>query len=344
MSTIIPKLILSICFVAGKSGGHLMPCITQAEKIIKNNKQVEAVLFSSGDKLEETIMAKHPAIKNIVPGQLDPLPKKQFWKLPIFCYKLARYFINSAIKLYQIKPTKIVSYGGLVSIPVCLAGKLLGIPFELYELNVEPGRTVKFLSHFTDCVHICFSETAKFFKNTKCKLFDYPVRFTKTDKQHNKGNLLQKFNLQKNKKTIVILGGSQGSIFINNTFIKAIKENPEIAHQIQVIHQTGSEDGTNYQDLYKDLNIPAFVFSYNERLQDFYNLADIIICRAGAGTLFEVKFFNKPCIIIPLETNFNNHQVRNAYAIAKMNAQKFTVILQKECSTILPLTLARMLS
>lgn len=344
MPTIIPQILLSICFVAGKSGGHLLPCITQAENMMKKNDRVETVLFSSGTDLEKKIMSQHQKIKNIVPSKLNPLPKRQLWKLPLFFYNFTKYFINSCYQLYKIKPTKIISYGGLVSIPVCLAGKLLGIPFELYELNVEPGKTIKFLSNFTQSINICFSETAKFFKNKQCNLVDYPVRFTHKDKQYDKAQLLKQYNLQKNRKTILILGGSQGSIFINQSFQKTLIDNPKLQNKIQVIHQTGSEDSINYQEFYNQHKIPALVFSYNERLQDFYNLADVIICRAGAGTLFEVKFFNKQCIIIPLETNFNNHQVRNAYAIAKMNPHKFTVILQKECPVILPLTLTKIIN
>lgn len=109
---------------------------------------------------------------------------------------------------------------------------------------------------------------------------------------------------------------------INNSL-----SNPE---RIQIIHQTGSSDATDWQNVYAEKNISAYVFSYMPHLEQIYSAADLIICRAGAGTLFEVKFFNKPCIVIPLETNTTTHQVDNARAIVKDHPDLFHLILQKD--------------
>lgn len=335
MPVLTSHLIFSLCFVAGQSGGHILPCITQAEQIMQQNQSTQAYLLSSGSSLDMTIMKKHPSIKHIVPTEINSIPYKQPWKLPLFIYKISTYFFKTMYQLYHIKPKKIISYGGLVSIPVCIAGKLLGIPIELYELNVQPGKSIQFLSHFTDTIHICFQKTKNYFKDKTCKLVPYPIRFTQQDIQHDTSTLLTKYNLKHNKKTVLILGGSQGSIFINQAFLNALKKST-FKNSIQVIHQTGNQNCQNYKEWYKQQDIPAVVFSYNEDLQDFYNLADLIICRAGAGTLFEVQFFKKNCITIPLETNINNHQISNAYAIAHMNPNQFTVLRQKECENLLP--------
>ena len=83
---------------------------------------------------------------------------------------------------------------------------------------------------------------------------------------------------------------------------------------------------------YERHHIPAVVFAYNEQLQNFYNLADLIICRAGAGTLFEAEFFKKRCIIIPLQTDLNDHQLQNAQAMAQMYPDRFSVVMQQDCA------------
>lgn len=323
---------LILCFVAGKSGGHLLPCITKAEKILKADKTSQIYLFSSGSDLDEKIMKKHTDIQHYVPATLDRIPYKKPWLFPLFCYEFGSYFFNSIYKLSQINPAKIISFGGLNSIPVCLAGKALGIPFELYELNVEPGQSINFLSYFTDTIHICFSQTAQYFKNKKCIVTPYPVRFTDADRTYNKKILCEEFKLDPTKKTILILGGSQGSLFVNQAIISSLKADSDLASQVQIIHQIGINDQDDYKEFYQSHNIPAIVFAYNEKLQNFYNLADLIICRAGAGTLFEVEFFKKQCVIIPLQTDTNDHQLQNAQAMVEMYPQQFSITLQQDCA------------
>lgn len=337
MSAIVTHAALIVCFVAGKSGGHLLPCITQAEKILHEQSTSKVYLFSSGSQLDYKIMEKHQDIEHYVPTNLESIPYKKPWLFPYFFYTMGSYFVHAWYALWDLKPAKIISFGGLNSIPVCLAGMVLGIPFDLYELNVEPGLTTKFLSYFTNTIHICFAQTAQYFTHKHCVLAGYPVRFTQRDTMYDAATLLAKYSLSSDRKTILILGGSQGSVFINNVFKDVLNQDSQLCKKIQVIHQIGIYDQDDYKKLYEQHAIPAVVFTYNEQLQNFYNLADLIICRAGAGTLFEVEFFKKPCIVIPLETELNNHQVQNARAISAMFPQQFMTIGQKECpDSLLP--------
>ncbi|MDP3787840.1 MAG: UDP-N-acetylglucosamine--N-acetylmuramyl-(pentapeptide) pyrophosphoryl-undecaprenol N-acetylglucosamine transferase [Candidatus Chromulinivorax sp.] len=336
MSAIASQAILILCFVAGKSGGHLLPCITKAEQVLQVDATNQAYLFSSGSQLDYKIMQKHPDIKHYVPAVIDSIPYKQPWLFPLFIFEMGAYFINSLYKLWNVNPTKIISFGGLNSIPVCLAGRILGIPFDLYELNVEPGQAVKFLSYFTDTVFICFSQTAHYFKNKNCVVTPYPVRFNYTDRIYNKEKLLNEWNLSADRKTILILGGSQGSVFVNQAIKNYLENDPQLCEQVQIIHQIGGADHDDYKKFYEQQHIPAVVFAYNEQLENFYNLADLIVCRAGAGTLFEVEFFKKQCIIIPLQTDLNDHQVQNAQAITAMYPDYFSVVLQQDCQIQLP--------
>lgn len=338
MSSLLLNAAAIICFVAGKSGGHLLPCITKANQIQTQNTETKLYLFSSGSPLDHTIIDKHKNITHLTPTVLDNPPYQQPWLMPWFAIKTFWYFCKTVYMLHQIKPNKIISFGGFVSIPVCLASKLLGIPFEIYELNVEPGKSTNFLAKFTDTVYTCFDATKTYFPNKKCIHFDYPIRFTKNDVIFNKPALLAKYHLDVKRKTIVILGGSQGSILLNQVFKDCIQKNPALSKTLQVVHQTGVSDPFNYQEFYQAHDIPCVVFGYHERLQDFYNLSDLIICRAGAGTLFEILFFNKKCITIPHETANTNHQIKNVIALQKEHADLFSIIKQSEFNeqTLLP--------
>ncbi|OGB86631.1 hypothetical protein A3J41_03480 [candidate division TM6 bacterium RIFCSPHIGHO2_12_FULL_38_8] len=330
MSSVFLTSALTICFVAGKSGGHLLPCITESRHIFNQYPQAKLYVFTSGSELDKTILKKHTHIQEYVPTTLDNPPYGQPWLLPWFAIKTAWYFIKSTYKLYQLKPKKVVSFGGFICIPTCLAAKILGIPFELYELNVEPGKATKFLSKLTKKVHTCFASTAKYLPNVECIHFDYPVRFDQKDLIFNKQELIKKYDLSPDRFTLLILGGSQGSVLLNHEVKNTIEQHPELAQKLQITHQTGMSDPYDYANFYRQHQIPAVVFGFHDKLQDFYNLADLIISRAGAGSLFEIKFFNKPCIVIPHETANTNHQIKNVLELAKEFPEQFTIIKQSE--------------
>jgi len=328
MSQILLNAALTICFVAGKSGGHLLPCITQATHIKQQHPQAQIYIFSSGGDLDKTIIAKHTHLQHYIPASLDNPPYQQPWLYPWFACKTTWYFFKSLYKLWCIKPQKVISFGGFISIPVCLAAKCLGTPFELYELNVEPGKTTLFLSRFTDKVYTCFASTKNYFPHKTCLPFSYPIRFTASDKVFDSHELLGRYNFSPRRKTVVILGGSQGSILLNEVMKETIEHYPDLWKTIQIVHQTGKEDTFDYAKLYREHNIPCQVFAYHEKLQDFYNLADLIISRAGAGTLFEIKFFDKNCITIPHETANTNHQIKNVLELQIEQPEQFKIIKQ----------------
>lgn len=330
MSSIFLTTAMTICFVAGKSGGHLLPCITQAKNIYDQNPQAQLHIFSSGSDLDKTIIEKHSYISHYIPTTIDNPPYGKPWLLPWFTCKTIWYFCKSLYALRTIKPQKVVSFGGFISIPVCLAAKILGIPFEIYELNVEPGKATVFLSKFTDHINICFKTTQNYLPKTKCFYFDYPIRFQPQNLVFDKSELLQKYHFSSNRMTLLILGGSQGSILLNDVIKKTVQDFPELQSKIQIIHQTGKSDPFDYKKLYQSYDIPAYVFDYHEKLQDCYNLADLIISRAGSGTLFEIKFFDKRCITVPHETANTNHQIKNVLELQKEYPDQFSIIKQAD--------------
>ena len=330
MSSVLLTTALTICFVAGKSGGHLIPCITQAKNISAQNPQAKLYVFTSGSELDKTILKKHTHIQEYVPTILDNPPYGQPWLLPWFALKTAWYFLKSCYKLYELKPAKVVSFGGFICIPTCLAAKVLGIPFELYELNVEPGKATQLLSKLTKKVYTCFESTKQYLPGVECIHFDYPIRFTQKDLDFDRSALLNQLHFDQNRKTLLILGGSQGSILLNQVVIQMLEKHPDLAQNLQIIHQTGMSDPFDYANFYQKSDIPAVVFGFHDKLQDFYNLADIILSRAGAGSLFEIKFFNKPCIVVPHETANTNHQIKNVLELAKEFPDQFSIIKQSD--------------
>lgn len=312
-----------ICFVSGRSGGHIIPCLTEAKRFFEQNYDI--LLLSTKTQIDKTVL-ENSSFNNIQ-FNLENFPYLKLWNYPKYIWNFGETFLNARKILKQEKPIKIVSMGGYISIPICLAAKTLGIPIELFELNAVPGRTIKLLAPMADKILVCFENCKKYFPEKKGLVTNYPLRYGPEELIFNKEEIINNLNFSSKKKIIFILGGSQGSIFINNIIKKLITENPEILEEIQLIHQTGSNDKTNWQAFYENLNVIHFPYSNN--IKAYYKIADLIICRSGAGTIFEIKFFDKKCITIPLEGVANSHQLLNANAI-QQTAPKFTVLRQKE--------------
>jgi UDP-N-acetylglucosamine--N-acetylmuramyl-(pentapeptide) pyrophosphoryl-undecaprenol N-acetylglucosamine transferase len=226
--------------------------------------------------------------------------------------------------LRRHKPQKIISTGGYIALPVCLTATLLRIPIELYELNALPGMATRALAPLATTISCCFKEAFPFFAKKKVRYAPYPIRFTPSIHQP---TLPAHFSVD--RKTILVIGGSQGSHFINTAITTWLAQTTCIA-TVQIIHQTGIAHLQTCRDFYALHNIPALVFDYDDRIEQYYRCADLVICRSGAGSLFETLFFNKPCITIPLETKSTDHHIYNARACVRTHPNLFNIIEQKK--------------
>ncbi|MCX5922317.1 MAG: UDP-N-acetylglucosamine--N-acetylmuramyl-(pentapeptide) pyrophosphoryl-undecaprenol N-acetylglucosamine transferase [Candidatus Dependentiae bacterium] len=318
-----------ICFVAGKSGGHILPCITLAQQMLNKHPQYEVMFFSTATALDKQLVNSSAIIRHYIPLTLQAFPHKSIVRYPKFLWHLVSSFVTSFYYLYKLKPEGVISTGGHISIPVCLAARLLKIPIELYELNVIPGKAIKFLAPFAYKIWICFEQSTSYFPGNRCTLTNYPMKFTDY-KKLSREDALATIQFSPQRKTVVILGGSQGSLFINAAMRQTLENFPQLAQNIQIIHQTGAYDTTDWQSFYASMDLPALVFSYSDELATYYAAADIVMCRSGAGTLAEVSFFDKPCITIPLETATTKHQVDNAVAAAQTRPDLFTIVKQED--------------
>lgn len=332
----------TICYVAGASGGHIIPSLTEAKKMRKDGKFDHIIFFTSNAPLDKKIIKQSDIIDFHVAIKIKSFPGKHIWNYPLFFIAFLIAFLKSVRYLIKFKPECVISMGGLISIPVCLAAYFMRIPFDIYELNVEPGKANNILSRYARTIFICFKQTKKFFPGKNCKLTSYPIRYSDKNKiSHLQAieNLCKSHNeFCSDKKTIFILGGSQGSQFLNNLLKRLIESDPETAKKIQVIHQTGAHDAFDWKLFYEKYKIPAIVFEFHHDLAPYYCAADLVLCRSGAGSLAETIFFQKECITVPLEISSTAHQKLNAIAYAKEYPKLVKIIFQDELqNSILPL-------
>jgi UDP-N-acetylglucosamine--N-acetylmuramyl-(pentapeptide) pyrophosphoryl-undecaprenol N-acetylglucosamine transferase len=312
---------LTICYVAGKSGGHIIPCLTLAKNWRNTHKNGNVLFISSNHPLDRTLTKNQYVTANYYLS-LSDVPYKKIYRYPVFFWQFLTSCIRSIHILRKTHPIRVVSTGGIVAIPVILAAYVLRIPVELWELNVVPGRTISFLARFATTINICFSETQQYLPKNTCILVSYPTRYSANDKISREHAHTQ-LHLNQDRITLFIIGGSQGSASLSMIVKKLIEQYPDSAPQITCIHQTGDLDTTDWAAFYRIHHIPALVFAYRHDLAPCYNAADIIISRAGAGAIFEAAVFEKPCILVPLKTAHTAHQVDNAQAMAKQHPENF---------------------
>lgn len=318
-----------ICYVAGKSGGHIIPALTDAQKFLHERPDYNVLFFSTNGQLDCSIIQKYPWIFKHIPLSLDNVPKTNFFAWPIFMVQLIKTFCYIFFVLCRHRPEKIITTGGYISIPVCCVGFLLRIPFEQYSLDVVPGQAIKFLSPLATKIHLCFEKSTRYLPawiaRKKSIFTPYPLRYQESDKL-TKEEACIRLGIDPKKKVLCVLGGSQGSHFINQLMITCSRE--LLGSDYHIIHQTGGNDIQSVQNAYAAAGIDAHVFAFRNDLDVCYSAADFIIARAGAGTLFEILFFNKKACIIPLEMVSNSHQIDNATAMAERYPNQFIFICQ----------------
>lgn len=311
--------------VAGKSGGHIIPGLTIAQHIHHDQPTMRIHFFTTDAALDKNIIKNAHHVDHHIALPLRSVSLRSWWNYPWYlCIGLMSCF--TIIKhLLWFRPQRIISMGGLVSIPVVLIGWVLRIPIELYELNAIPGKAVAATARFAQKINVCFEQTRNYFATNKCHLSPYPIRFNKSQKSTIQAR--HTLQLELHLPTLLIAGGSQGSLWINNSIKQWVEQtNP---HSIQIIHQTGAQDLFDWQTFYLQKGIVAKVFAFANNIEQYYQAADVIVARAGAGTLFEIAHFNKTCIIIPLETKTTDHQVDNAKAFVKDYPHIATLLLQQ---------------
>ena len=191
-------------------------------------------------------------------------------------------------------------------------------------------------------IHVCFDTAQTHFKSKKTVVSPYPLRFGHFSLSRTSAH--EQIGFDQARKTLLILGGSQGSLSLNKIILTCLQSQSYFGLTLNIIHQTGAQDSTNWSKTYHEMSIPAIVFDYQHDLSVYYAAADLVIGRAGAGTIFETLFFSKPCILIPLEIKGNDHQLHNAQAIARQHPELFTVIRQGELTNFLELLSKALLS
>ncbi len=288
---------------AAGSGGHIYPALSLANELKRKDESAQIIFLSSKKSIDKQIFEKTQG--RVVGFDFIPPQRKTGVNTVKFCLKNLYFllkFSKESIRVFflilAIKPDLVIGFGGIGSVAAIISAKLLNIPSLIHEQNVVPGLANRLLGRLSSKVATGFQKSNIYFKNRNSVFTGNPIRcdLQRLDAAQARNSL----GLNIEKFTILVMGGSQGAVFINNCFISALKGlTEEKRFRLQVIHCCGNKDVTAVEKKYEDIKIQARVFAFCTLMSSAYSAADLIVGRSGAGTLNEICFFGKASILIP---------------------------------------------
>jgi UDP-N-acetylglucosamine--N-acetylmuramyl-(pentapeptide) pyrophosphoryl-undecaprenol N-acetylglucosamine transferase len=316
--------------LGGGSGGHVFPLIAVANALKEKSQQtgipLELMILGEGKFMQNAAAENGILFKPVMAGKLrryfSPLMLLDIVKVPVGFFQALWY-------VFRFMPDVVFAKGGYASLPGALVAKLYFIPLFVHESDSIPGLANRVLGNLAKTVFISFNSGQKYFKAGKTVLTGNPVRKELVVGDRAAG--IQTFALNPALKTILVLGGSQGAQRVNQIILDSLVM---IVKNYQVLHQCGEsqysavtkekeklikEGEGEYADALKN-NYKVYPFFSEKEMAMAYAVSDLIISRAGAGSLFEIATLGKPSIIIPITNSSSNHQFENALEFSRFGA------------------------
>ena len=311
MSTRVLKFIIS----GGGTGGHIFPAVAIADELRKKHPDCDILFVGAKDRME---MEKVPKAGYPIEGLwISGLQRKLSVENLLFPVKLIASLLKAAKIIKRFKPDVVIGVGGYASAAVLRVATSKGIPTLIQEQNSFPGITNKWLAPKVNKICVAYEGMEKFFPESKIKLTGNPVREDMVNIDGKKEEAYQFFDLDPEKPTILITGGSLGAKSINQNISQGLQD--LIDNGSQVLWQTGKpyyQEALESSSKFEEVKVHEFIYK-----MDFaYAVADIVVARAGAITVSELSLVKKPAILLPYPYASEDHQTKNAMALVKNDA------------------------
>ena len=308
---------LKVIVSGGGTGGHIFPAISIANELKERLPEVEILFVGALGKME---MERVPAAGYRIIGlPVMGFPRKVSFKMLGFFWKLYQSMRLAKKVISEFKPDVAIGVGGFASGPVLKAAVRSGVPAILQEQNSYAGITNKLLAPKVDKICVAYPNMERYFPKEKIVMTGNPIRKNLIEAVVSKNEAFGYFHVDQTKPVVLIIGGSLGARTLN----ESVMANLELISRsgVQVIWQTGSY---YYKEMTERLGTigPENLFprEFVSRMDLAYAVADVVISRAGAGTISELCLLAKPCILVPSPNVAEDHQTKNAMALVENNA------------------------
>ncbi|GAB6182513.1 undecaprenyldiphospho-muramoylpentapeptide beta-N-acetylglucosaminyltransferase [Thermodesulfovibrio hydrogeniphilus] len=315
---------MRVIIAGGGTGGHLFPGVALASHISEKYPSSKIVFVGTERGIEKKVIPKIGYELRLI--SVSGFVGKGIKDKARAILNLLKSTSESSSILKTFKPDIVFGVGGYASFPVVLTASLRKIPTIILEQNTVPGLANKLLGKFADAIAITYPETIEYFPKEKIYLTGTPIR--KEILSGDKDKAVNLFQLEKNRLTLLVFGGSLGARKINKAIIDALTHLLPLRDKMQIIHQTGEADYSWVLQEYKKLSFKATVLPFIYDMAEAYAVADLIVCRAGASTVAEITALGKASILIPYPYAAYNHQEMNARRLLSRGACE--MVLDKE--------------
>lgn len=291
---------MRVIISAGGTGGHIYPALSIIDKIKEKEPDSEFLYIGTKDRMESDIVPK----MGIPYVGLNVIGIKKNLSILRFVPLLNRAISKCKKIIKEFNPDIVIGVGGYITAPVIFTAKRLGYKTIIHEQNSIPGKSNTWLCRYADKVMVSLPGSINYFKHDNVVLTGNPrceeaFYAKKTDKT--------KYNLNKNKKLVLIVMGSLGSESISSSLIGIIPKFKDKDYEVMII------TGKNNFDMFPKNNPSnVFILPYMDKMVDFLKNVDVLVTRAGASTIAEILGANIPSILVPSPYVANNHQYYNA--------------------------------
>lgn len=325
------KIIIS----GGGTGGHIFPAISIANTIKRRFPDSEILFVGAEDRMEmERVPAAGYEIIGLPVSGFDRSHLLRNFKVLIKLFNSLR-LAKRTIKSF--KPDIVVGVGGYASGPTLWMATNQGVPALIQEQNSYAGVTNKLLANRVHKICVAYDGMDKFFPSDKIVLTGNPVRQDLEEAKNKREEALAFFGLSPEKKTILIVGGSLGARTINQSIQSGLDK--FFASDVQVIWQTGRyyyNEASKHLKAYRGMSV--WCSDFITRMDYAYSAADLVISRAGAGSISELCLLGKPVVLVPSPNVAEDHQTKNAMALVEKDAAVMVPDLDA-INTLVPLAL-----
>jgi len=302
---------IKILVVTGSSGGHIFPALSLLESLKEKAPDMESLLILPRRSIKNQLGNLSCPTSYL---SFSPVKFNLGFSNIVSILKLFKVAAEELVILLRFRPRIVVGFGSLVTLPLIMFARASGRKILIHEQNLIPGKANRFAVFFANRIALSFSATANYLKCSRQKivLTGNPLRRQMQPVERLAAR--DYFGLSRDRFTILVSGGSQGSRSINSGFLKIISSLAGRYH-IQVVHLSGEKDYEMVLEQYRKINIEARVFKFSDAMPYAYSCADLVIARSGATTIAELMLFKIPALLVPYPYAYN-HQLANARVLA----------------------------
>ncbi|TMI75001.1 MAG: undecaprenyldiphospho-muramoylpentapeptide beta-N-acetylglucosaminyltransferase [Bacillati bacterium ANGP1] len=318
---------MRVVIAGGGTGGHVYPGLAIAEALVSTRPQTE-VLFVGGGGLERRVVPQAGWPFHRVAARA--WPRRLSWSLPWAMLLTVAGTAQATLLLQRWRPQVVVATGGYAAAPIGAAAVVLKIPLVVQEQNLYPGAANRILARWARVISVPHERVAAHFGD-KAVVTGVPVRAGALQGDRARGR--QRFGLGDRQLTVLVLGGSQGARSLNAHVIE-MAERLDGRAEVQILHQTGNEHEAWVRARLRSLggSLRYVAVPFIEEMADAYACADLVVCRAGAGTLAEVTANGLPVVAVPYPYAAEGHQEANARLLESAGAA--VVVLDRESNGV----------